>query len=136
MKPDSATDLMASRLAQAIRDYEPRHPTKFRKLLPIKGSIAELRSKGASYAAIADILRNIDVPVASDTVFRFCHEILHEPKSRRRKRRKVVAQGPRKRGREESRESDPISTVRKGENQPVYNWPRSAGPRIADPNNI
>ena len=94
MKTDSATDLAAARLAQAIRDYVPRHPTKFRKLLPMKGSIAELRSKGASYAAIADILRNINVPVASDTVFRFCHEVLGEPMTRRRKTAEDAAPSP------------------------------------------
>ena len=79
MKTDSAADLVAARWAQAIRDYAPRHPTKFQKLLPMKVGIAELRSKGASYAAIADMLRNVNVPVASDTVFRFCHEVLGEP---------------------------------------------------------
>ena len=36
MKTDSVTDLVAARLAQAIRDYMPRHPTKFQKLLPIE----------------------------------------------------------------------------------------------------
>ena len=54
----------------------------------MKDSIAELRSKGASYAAIAGILRNVNVPVASDTVFRFCHEVLGEPKTRYRRKRK------------------------------------------------
>ena len=89
MKTDSATDLVAARLAQAVRDYTPRHPTKFQKLLAMKDGIAELRSKGASYATIAEILRNINAPVVSDTVFRFCHEVLGEPMTRRRKRRKV-----------------------------------------------
>ena len=44
----------------------------------------------ASYATIADILRNINVNVASDTVFRFCHEVLDEPMTRRPSRRKVA----------------------------------------------
>jgi hypothetical protein len=134
MKTDTATDLAAARLAQAIRDYVPRHPTKFRKLLPMKGSIAELRSKGASYAAIADILRNVNVPVASDTVFRFCHEILGEPMTRRRKRRKVTVADPKKLGREKPREAP--GTVRKAESQPFHTWQRPAGPHIADPNTI
>ena len=134
MNTDSATDLAAARLAQAVRDYVPRHPTKFRKLLPMKGSIAELRSKGASYAAIAGILRNVNVPVASDTVFRFCHEILGEPMTRRRKRRKVAVADPKKLGREKPREAP--STVKKAESQPFHTWQRPAGPRIADPNTI
>jgi len=134
MKTDSATDLVSARLAKAIRDYVPRHPTKFRKLLPMKGSIAELRSKGASYAAIAGILRNVNVPVASDTVFRFCHEILGEPMTRRRKRRKVAVVEPKKLGREKSREAP--GTVRKAESQPFHTWQRPAGPHIADPKTI
>ena len=68
--------------------------------MPLKDSIAELRSKGASYAAIADILRNVNVPVASDTVFRFCHEILGEPMTRRHKRGKMPARVPTKRAHE------------------------------------
>jgi hypothetical protein len=134
MKNDPATDLVAARLAQAIRDYVPRHPTKFQKLLPMKDSIAELRSKGASYAAIAGILRNVNMPVASDTVFRFCHEILGEPMTRRRKRRKVAVADPKKLGREKPREA--AGTVRKAESQPFHTWQRPAGPHIADPNTI
>ena len=51
--------------------------------------IAELRNKGASYATIAGILRNINIPVSCDTIFRFCHEVLGEPMTQRRKSRKV-----------------------------------------------
>ena len=139
MKTDSVTDLVAARFAQAIRDYTPRHPTKFQKLLPLKDSIAELRSKGASYAAIADILRNIDVPVASDTVFRFCHEVLNEPMTRRHKRRKVPPRLPAQRPGEKSRTENARDTGKlkgKSDNQPAASWERSTGPHIADPNTI
>ena len=136
MKTDSATDLAAARLAQAIRDYVPRHPTKFRKLMPLKDSIAELRSKGASYAAIADILRNVNVPVASDTVFRFCHEILGEPITRRRKRRKVGAIVSKERARKEPRKDSATGISGKTERLSVKNPEHSDGPRIADPDTI
>ena len=136
MKPDTATDLAAARLAQAIRDYVPRHPTKYQKLLPMKGSIAELRSKGASYATIADILRNINVPVANDTVFRFCHEVLAEPMTRRRKRRNIPARVLTERA-SEKRVVDGAPNVRKQANsQSVREWKPSVGPHIADPNTI
>jgi hypothetical protein len=135
MKTDSATDLVAARLAQAIRDYVPRHPTKFQKLLPIKDSIAGLRGKGASYAAIADILRNSDAPVAVDTVFRFCHEILGEPMSRRHKRKKVPVV-LNKRAREEPLKDNPTSVVKKADSQPVDSWRPPAGPRIANADTI
>jgi hypothetical protein len=136
MKNDPATDLVAARLAQAIRDYTPRHPTKFQKLLPLKDSIAELRSKGVSYAAIADILRNINVPVASDTVFRFCHEVLGEPMTRRRKRRKMPPRVPTERSCEEPVVNNATGVRKQADSQPVRGWQRPAGPRIADPNNI
>jgi hypothetical protein len=136
MKTDSATDLVAARLAQAIRDYTPRHPIKFQKLLPMKDSIAELRGKGASYAAIADILRNINVPVASDTVFRFCHEVLCEPMTRRRKKRRKPVRVPAEQAYEKSRQDHATSAVKKADGQPVDGWQHSAGPRIADPNTI
>ena len=104
MKNDPASDLSATRLAQVIRDYTPKHPPKFQKLLPMKDGIAELRSKGASYATIADILRNINVPVACDTVFRFCHEVLGEPVTRRRKKRKAPVRVPSDQAQEKSHE--------------------------------
>ena len=136
MKTDPATDLAATRLAQAVRDYTPRHPTKFQKLLAMKDSIAELRCKGASYATIADILRNINVPVACDTIFRFCHEVLGEPMTRRRKRRKMATGVPNERAHEESHEDDATGFDRKADNLPVPGSVRATGPRIADPNTI
>ena len=136
MKTDLAFDVAAARLAQAIRDYTPKHPTKFQKLLPMKDSIAELRSKGASYATIADILRNVNVPVACDTIFRFCHEVLCEPMTRKRKRRKTLARVTTERAREKPREHHTGDTGQETHNQPAFSWKRSAGPHIADPNNI
>ncbi len=136
MKTDTAADLAAARLAQAVRDYAPRHPTKFRKLLPMKGSIADLRSKGASYAAIADILRNVNVPVASDTVFRFCHEVLGEPTTRRRKRRKMAPRVPTKRAHEKPVVNNVTGVHKQADSQPTREWKRPDGPRIADPKTI
>ncbi len=136
MNTDSATDLVAARLAKAIRDYVPRHPTKFRKLLPMKKGIMELRAKGASYAAIADILRNINVPVASDTVFRFCHEVLGEPITRHRKRRKMPARVPTERSHEKPVVNNATGVRKLADSHPVRTWQPSVGPHIADPNNI
>jgi hypothetical protein len=136
MKTDPASDLAATRLAQAIRDYVPRRPTKFQKLVPMKDSIAEVRSKGASYATIADILRNINVAVASDTVFRFCHEVLGEPMTRRRRRRKVASGSPKERARKKPREGNATDTDRKADRLPFTGSERAQGPHIADPNTI
>ncbi len=134
MKTDSATDLVAARLAKAIRDYVPRHPTKFQKLMPMKDSIEELRSKGVSYAAIAGILRDINVPVASDTVFRFCHEVLREPKARYRRKRKPSTLRVRKQPDKPSPTPPVLSPG--GSSQKHDRWTQVNGPRIADPNTI
>jgi hypothetical protein len=136
MKTDSATDFVVARLAQAVRDYAPRYPTKFRKLLPMKDSIAELRGKGASYAAIADTLRNINVPVANDTVFRFCHEVLGEPLIHRRKKRKAPVRVPTERAQEKPHEDHATNKSEKADSRPVPNWKETGGPHIADPNTI
>ena|ERR1017187_3547272 len=136
MKTDPATDLAATRLAQPIRDYTPRHPTKFQKLLPMKDSIAELRSKGASYATIVDILRNINVPVAGDTVFRFCHEVLGEPMTRRRRRRKLASGGPKERSVKKSHEDNATGADRNADRLPFTGSKRVTGLHIADPNTI
>jgi hypothetical protein len=136
MKDDPATDLAARRLAQAIRDYTPRHPRKFQKLLPLKAGIAELRSKGASFATIADILRNSNVPVVPDTVFRFCHEVLGEPRTHRRKRRKTPVRVPSKRAQEKPHEDHATNKSEKADSRPVPSWKETVGPHIADPNTI
>jgi hypothetical protein len=105
----------------------------------MKNGIAELRTKGASYATVADILRNVNVPVACDTVFRFCHEVLGEPMTRRRRKRKMPAIVPKERAREKSlieNARDTGNLQGKLDNQPAAGWVRSTGPHIADPNTI
>ncbi|SRR6266404_5344842 len=113
-----------------------RHPTKYQKLLPMKDSIAELRSKGAAYATIGDILRNVDVLVACDTIFRFCHEILGEPMTRRRRRRKLASGSPKERVNRKQCEGNATGTDRKTDRLPFTGSERALGPHIADPNTI
>jgi hypothetical protein len=134
MKSDSASDLHTSRFESAIRDYAPKASHKFQKLLPLKAGIAELRKRHASYKTIADILHNLDIAVACDTVFRFCHEILGEPKARYRRRRKAVTPKGRKRLTNESaiqRARSPGGSLQKADQRTQTN-----GPRIADPNTV
>ena len=64
-------ELAQNQFATAVRNFTPKPPAKFQKLLLLKDGIAELRRKGASYAIIANILRNISVAVSHDTVARF-----------------------------------------------------------------
>ncbi|MGD0650913.1 MAG: hypothetical protein ABSA97_07215 [Verrucomicrobiia bacterium] len=134
MKSDSASDSQTSRFESAIRDYAPKPSRKFQKLLPLKAGIAELRKRRASYKTIADILDNLNIQVACDTVFRFCHEILGEPKAHYRRKRKTSTPRVRKRPGKDSPTPHALSPG--GSPQKADRWTEANGPRIADPNTI
>ena len=102
----------------------------------MKDSIPELRRKGASHAVIADILRDINVPVASDTIFRFCHEILNEPMTRRHKRRKGDPTVPKEGAPKNPRKDNKTGTDGKADHLPIRASRCATGPHIADPNTI
>src|SRR5207253_2654202 len=74
---------------QAARDYD-NTPNLFRRLMPFKDGIAELRQKRASFATIAEFLTDEGVIVSRQTVARFC--------------RKFLASALRSKGRKESAE--------------------------------
>jgi hypothetical protein len=134
-------ELAQNQFATAVRNFTRKLPAKFQKLLPFKDGIAELRRKRASYEAIADILRNIDVAVSHDTVARFCREVL-ELTPRTRRPRKASAKALQ----HDSTGNPKANLVRKA-NTPqsdkgdrpdlrVFRPPSLGGPRIADPKTI
>jgi hypothetical protein len=122
MNNAAATDSVTHQFAVAVRDFTPKASAKFRKLLPFKDGVAELRRKGASYATITDILRNMNVAVSHDTVARFCHEVLGVALVERRRRK------PRARDVSRKPSNPPHS--------PSITDPSMRGPRVADSNNI
>jgi hypothetical protein len=72
-----------------VADYAPARPAKFQDLLPARNVIAELRQKGASYRAIADLLSRHNLTTSKTAVTVFCHEVLDDlVRSRRRVSRK------------------------------------------------
>ena len=72
-----------------VADYAPARPAKFQDLLPARNVIAELRQKGASYRAIADLLSRHNLTTSKTAVTVFCHEVLDYPvRSRKRVSRK------------------------------------------------
>jgi hypothetical protein len=72
-----------------VADYAPARPAKFQDLFPARNVIAELRQKGASYRAIADLLSRHNLATSKTAVTVFCHEVLDDPvRSRRRVSRK------------------------------------------------
>ena len=134
MKSNSASDSQTSRFESAVRDYAPKPLRKFQKLLPLKAGIAELRKRRASYKTIVDILYNLNIPVACDTVFRFCHEILGEPVAHHRRKRKTTTPRATKRPGKDS--PTPRALSPGGSPQKADRWTEANGPRVADPNTI
>src|ERR1051326_4413824 len=86
MNDATAADAARHKFDEAVRTYAPKMPGRLRQLLPFKEGIAELRSRGASYATIAGILRNVGVTVSRDTVTRFCTDVLQMTQSHTRQR--------------------------------------------------
>ena len=110
--------------------------------MPIRDSLATLRTKGASYRTIAHILREADIEVSLDTLSRFCREHVEEPPPRKDKRRPVIraASGqpdemppPAQPTPTEPDSPAPAQLTKETEIPPP---PRGKGPRIADPSNI
>lgn len=68
---------------EAAREFE-KTPATIKLLEPYKERIAELRSKGASYRFISDLLKHDNVTVSRMSVARFCYAVL-KPKSGRKR---------------------------------------------------
>jgi hypothetical protein len=128
MNDTSTSDLVEHRLAEAVKNYVPRVSAKWKKLLSLQEGILELQRKRASYRTIAEILRNIDVPVSHVTVRRFC---LHVSKSKRRRK-----QARKPTGKPMSHEVQSQPQIRNKRNRAVQPSREPGGPRIADPNTI
>lgn len=142
MNTDPTTAEQQRVIAQAAADYTPPEPQSHAMLMPHRESIAMLRSKGASYRAIAKILDKVKIQVSLDTLSRFCRETI-EQKPERKSRRSSGIQPMPKRGEATQSEptqlpaapdrSTPSKDERAGEQAVGL---RGKGPRIADPNSI
>jgi hypothetical protein len=128
MNDASASDLVEHQLGEAVKNYVPRVSAKWEKLLSLKEGITELRRKHASYRTIAEILRNIDVPVSHVTVRRFCR---HVSKSTRRR-----VQPRKATGKPMSHEAHSQPQIRNTGNRALQLRGEPHGPRVADPNTI
>jgi hypothetical protein len=56
--------------------YQSKLPPKLAQMLPHKKQIQELRERKAAYDDIRLLLRNVNIIVSLDTVFRFCRDVL------------------------------------------------------------
>ncbi len=108
----------------AVAEFTTRRPRKFQSLSTAKEVIMELRQKGASYQAVAELLTRHCLKIGKTHVAAFCHEVLGEsirPYKRRSKKRSPIAERiPRP-------QPDPASDSKGNETSPV----RVRGPRIA-----
>ena len=122
MNDDSAADLARKEFGNAVRNYAPKLPRKFRELLPHREGIAELRRKGASYETIVDILHGIHISVCRDTLTRFCDEVLKLTPTPPRRRAVVHQPAP----------ARPVAVSRR----PAERHRDATGPRIANPDEV
>ena len=114
-----------ARLTEAVKNYTPPAPEKYRALNEVKESIIALRERKASYETIRVMLHeNAGIEVSHQTVARYCREVLDsaKPKKPRHPKTAMLEQPASAQGELQSRSS--ISSRR----------PR--GPHIVDPKNL
>ena len=72
-----------TRLQEAVKNYTPPAPEKYRALEEVKDCIVELRAKKASYQTITTMLRDAaGLEVSHQTVARYCREVLQAKHTR------------------------------------------------------
>ena len=83
------------RFAEAVKNYTPLAPEKYRALNEVKESIIALRERKASYETIRAMLHeNAGVEVSHQTVARYCREVLDAGKSKKPRRPKTPPTEP------------------------------------------
>jgi hydrogenase maturation factor len=79
-----------ARLTEAVNNYTPPAPEKYRALNEVKESIIALRERKASYETIRAMLHeNADIEVSHQTVARYCREVLDAGKAKKPRRPKT-----------------------------------------------
>jgi hypothetical protein len=134
MNHDKSTESQRQRFAEAAQAFTGIPHKRFAALMPFRDSITQLRSKGASFALIRDMLDTISVTSSTDSVRRFVREVIEKGASRGKKSRaKVQAKSPLS----ESSTPQPPPNNDAPFGIVVGNVtttaPRTRGPRIADP---
>lgn len=66
-----------ARLTEAVKNYTPPPPEKYRALEEVKDCVIELRNKKASYQTIRAMLHeNVGIEISHQTIARYCREVL------------------------------------------------------------
>jgi len=114
-----------ARLTEAVNNYTPPAPEKYRALNEVKESIIALRERKASYETIRAMLHeNAGIEVSHQTVARYCREVLDSTKPKKLHRPKTPTVEP------------PASAQAELPAHPPSSQPRSRGPRIYDPKSL
>jgi hydrogenase maturation factor len=102
-----------ARLNEAVKNYTPPAPEKYRALNEIKESIMVLRERKASYETIRVILHdNAGIEVSHQTVARYCREVLDSAKPKKPRRPKTLPTEPAAVAQEELPARPPIGQPR------------------------
>ncbi len=84
-----------ARLTEAVKNYTPPAPEKYRALNEVKESIIALRERKASYETIRAMLHeNAGIEVSHQTVARYCREVLDAAKAKKPRRPKTPPTEP------------------------------------------
>ena len=84
-----------ARLTEAVKNYTPPAPEKYRALNEVKESIMALRERKASYETIRVLLHeNAGIEVSHQTVARYCREVLDSGKAKKPRRPKTPPTEP------------------------------------------
>jgi len=109
-----------ARFADAVKNYTPPAPEKYRALNEVKDAIITLRERKASYETIRVMLHeNAGIEVSHQTVARYCREVLDAGKARKPRRPKT------------SPTEQPTSAQGELPPRPPFSQPQLRGPRIA-----
>ena len=114
-----------ARFAEAVKNYTPPAPEKYRALNEVKDSIIVLRERKASYETIRVMLHeNAGIEVSHQTVARYCREVLDAGKAKKPRHPKTPAE----------QTPAPVPTESPARSSLGYRRPRE--PHIADPKNL
>jgi len=112
-------------IRQAVAQFEPRRRPRFQNLQPCRDVIVELREKGASCEAIAELLTRYGVKTSRTMVNEFVRT-LSQPKGNRR--RKQPSNSP---ALQTAPSIPPAPAMRPDANSTVIEPVKPRGPRIA-----
>lgn len=107
-----------ARLTEAVKNYAPPAPKKYRALEEVKECIIELRKKQASYKTIRAMLHdNAGLDVSHQTIARYCREVLDAARAKKPRRSNTPTTEP------------PASAQGELAARPPFGQSRSRGPR-------